>query len=197
MAETLLQQHPHANSNEGLRPLMSTSQPPSVPLPQTLAQCPITSPPAANLNFDDLLLLFPGYLRPPSSSPLDPALSVLCDVLSSGRTSRLFKRLVVPGKLLSVDAAESFPGDQMTTLLLLYGIPTPGTASQLRIIFLFYFFLAQMTSSLASACTLSLACRNSHLWHFVPHFGPPLLAGLLKPFLEWLRYGPVRQPQRR
>jgi predicted Zn-dependent peptidase len=87
--------------------------------------------------------LFPGYLRPPSSSPLDPALSVLCDVLSSGRTSRLFKRLVVPGKLLSVDAAESFPGDQMTTLLLLYGIPTPGTPSQLpRIFFVLLLFCA-------------------------------------------------------
>eukprot|EP00850_Spirogloea_muscicola_P007519 SM000038S14332 [mRNA] locus=s38:296161:300636:+ [translate_table: standard] len=67
-----------------------------------------------------------GHHRPAASSTDDPTISVISELLSSGRTSRLYKRLVLQRKALAADAGESYPGDLRPNLLLLSAIPLPG-----------------------------------------------------------------------
>eukprot|EP00850_Spirogloea_muscicola_P003544 SM000014S00332 [mRNA] locus=s14:767009:771792:- [translate_table: standard] len=67
-----------------------------------------------------------GHYRPAASSTDDPTISVISELLSSGRTSRLYKRLVLQRKALAADAGESYPGDLRPNLLLLSAIPLPG-----------------------------------------------------------------------
>ncbi|BFI30422.1 zinc protease [Marchantia polymorpha subsp. ruderalis] len=74
-------------------------------------------------------LYMEGYYRPSASSSDDPALTVVNELLSGGRLSRLYKRVVIPGKALSAQSVESFPGDKKPNLLLVYGSPTPGTST--------------------------------------------------------------------
>eukprot|EP00897_Mesotaenium_endlicherianum_P004136 jgi/Mesen1/3750/ME000204S03011 len=75
-------------------------------------------------------LYLEGYYRPSAASTDDPALSVLSELLSGSRSARLYKNLVVPGKVLSASASESFPGDKRACLLLLYGVPSDGSTSE-------------------------------------------------------------------
>ena len=71
-----------------------------------------------------------GYHRPNGQAPEDPAYTVLQDVLSGGRTSRLYKQLVEEEKALVVQAAPSFPGSKYASLFVLFGLPSGDTTPE-------------------------------------------------------------------
>lgn len=74
-------------------------------------------------------LYLEGYLRPNAASVDDPALSVLSLLLSGTRSSRFYKNLILPGKVLSVSADESFPGDKYQNLFLVSAFPAQGAST--------------------------------------------------------------------
>lgn len=68
-----------------------------------------------------------GYHRPDGNSPDDPIYDVISDVLSTGRTSRLYRDLVRDKKIAAtVGVFDGFPGSKYATLIVLRGIPSPG-----------------------------------------------------------------------
>ncbi|MBV9492648.1 MAG: insulinase family protein [Acidobacteria bacterium] len=68
-----------------------------------------------------------GYHRPSVSDPDDATYSVISMLLSSGRTSRLYKSLVRDKKIAAqASGFNGFPGDKYPNLFVLLGVPTPG-----------------------------------------------------------------------
>src|SRR5690606_14847805 len=70
--------------------------------------------------------VFVGYHRPSAYHADDPAFQVLSDVLSNGRTSRLYRALVETELALSANVISSFPGEKYPSLFVLYGVPSQG-----------------------------------------------------------------------
>lgn len=75
-----------------------------------------------------------GYHRPALTHPDHLVYKVINDLLSSGRTSRLFRALVRDKKLAAYSAGyEAFPGEKYPSLFILFGMPTPGhTNAEIR-----------------------------------------------------------------
>lgn len=69
-----------------------------------------------------------GYHRGSMNSPNDPVYNVLSSVLSQGRTSRLYKRLVETETALNVQATPSFPGKKHESLFVVFGLPNRGVS---------------------------------------------------------------------
>jgi predicted Zn-dependent peptidase len=68
-----------------------------------------------------------GYHRPEGTSADDLVYDVIADVLSSGRTSRLYRSLVRDKKIAAqAGAFNGLPGTKYPTLIVLRAIPTPG-----------------------------------------------------------------------
>lgn len=67
-----------------------------------------------------------GYHRGSMQSENAPVYSVLSDVLTEGRTSRLHKRLVEREKALNIQAVPSFPGEKYPNLFVFFGLPNQG-----------------------------------------------------------------------
>ena len=68
-----------------------------------------------------------GYHRPDANSPDDPTYDVIGDVLSTGRTSRLYRDLVRDKKIAAnAGAFVGFPGAKYPTLFVLRAVPSPG-----------------------------------------------------------------------
>jgi predicted Zn-dependent peptidase len=68
-----------------------------------------------------------GYQRPAIDHPDNATYQIIDAILTSGRTSRLYKSLVEDQQLaLSVQSANGFPGDRYPTLMLLYALTAPG-----------------------------------------------------------------------
>jgi len=68
-----------------------------------------------------------GYHRPDGTHPDDPVYEILARLLGSGRTSRLYRALVVEQQVAaSADADSSFPGDRDPNLMLLYAQTAPN-----------------------------------------------------------------------
>jgi predicted Zn-dependent peptidase len=68
-----------------------------------------------------------GYHRPSELHPDDAIYDVIQDVLSDGRTSRLYRSLVRDGKIAAAVAGfNGLPGSKYPHLFAFYGIPTPG-----------------------------------------------------------------------
>ncbi len=68
-----------------------------------------------------------GYHRPDSLSADDPIYDVIADVLSTGRTSRLYRDLVRDKKIAATAGVmNGFPGSKYPTLIGVLAIPTPG-----------------------------------------------------------------------
>ena len=67
-----------------------------------------------------------GYHKPGALDPDDAVYDVVGDLMTSGRTSRLYRALV-RDKKVAVDAAgfNGFPGQKYPNLFVFYGIPTP------------------------------------------------------------------------
>ncbi len=71
-----------------------------------------------------------GWHRPSNEHPDDAAYDVLQDVLSNGRTSRLYTELVETEQALQAQAIGAFPGDQYPTLFGVIGVPNQGIAPE-------------------------------------------------------------------
>jgi predicted Zn-dependent peptidase len=68
-----------------------------------------------------------AYHRPEGTSPDDPVYDVISDVLSNGRTSRLYRDLVRDKKIAAGAVAfNGLPGTKYPTLIVLRAVPTPG-----------------------------------------------------------------------
>jgi len=68
-----------------------------------------------------------AYHRPEGTSVDDPVYDVISDVLSRGRTSRLYRSLVRDKKIAAgAGAFNGFPGSKYPTLIVMQATPTPG-----------------------------------------------------------------------
>jgi predicted Zn-dependent peptidase len=68
-----------------------------------------------------------GYHRPAFDHPDDPVYAVMQDLLSSGRTSRLYRSLVRDKKIAAAASGfGGFPGVKYPGLFAFFGVPTPG-----------------------------------------------------------------------
>ncbi len=72
-----------------------------------------------------------GYLRPAVTHPDDAVYDAIADILSTGRTSRLYRSLVRDKKIAaSTGAFNGFPGSKYPNLMLVYAFPTPGHSNE-------------------------------------------------------------------
>jgi len=72
-----------------------------------------------------------AYHRPEGTSPDDPIYDVIADVLSGGRTSRLYRSLVRDKKIAAAAGAfNGFPGSKYPTLIVMRAVPTPGHTNE-------------------------------------------------------------------
>jgi predicted Zn-dependent peptidase len=72
-----------------------------------------------------------GYHRPAASHDDDAIYNAMADVLSRGRTSRLYRNLVRDKKIAAQTGAfNGFPGDKYPNLMIFYGISTPGHTNE-------------------------------------------------------------------
>ena len=68
-----------------------------------------------------------GYHRPAITHPDNAVYDIIGSLLSSGRTSRLYKSLVEQQRLaLSAQGYSGFPGDKYPNLMLFYALTAPG-----------------------------------------------------------------------
>jgi predicted Zn-dependent peptidase len=68
-----------------------------------------------------------GYHRPASTHPDSAVYDVISMLLSSGRSSRLYKSLVRDQKIAAAASGfNAFPGEKYPNLFTLYAVPTPG-----------------------------------------------------------------------
>jgi predicted Zn-dependent peptidase len=72
-----------------------------------------------------------GYHKPDVTHPDEPVYRALSDVLSNGRTSRLYRRLVRDEQsAVFVGAFPGYPGDKFPNLFIVYAIPAPGHTNE-------------------------------------------------------------------
>ncbi|MDX1501461.1 MAG: pitrilysin family protein [Thermoanaerobaculia bacterium] len=72
-----------------------------------------------------------GYLRPDVTHPDDAVYDAIADVLSTGRTSRLYRSLVRDRKIAaSTGAFSGFPGNKYANLMLAFAFPAPGHSNE-------------------------------------------------------------------
>jgi predicted Zn-dependent peptidase len=68
-----------------------------------------------------------GYHRPATGDPDDATYDAISDILSNGRTSRLYRKLVRDTKIAAGAAGfNGFPGDKYPNLFVVYAMTTPG-----------------------------------------------------------------------
>ena len=72
--------------------------------------------------------LLVGYHRGSMKSKDAPVYDVLADVLTGGRTSRLYEGLVETERMLQVQALPAFPGSKHETLFGFFGFPSRGVS---------------------------------------------------------------------
>ena len=71
-----------------------------------------------------------GYLRPAIDHPDNAVYDAIADVLSTGRTSRLYRSLVRDQKIAAQTGAfNGFPGNKYQNLMLAFAFPTPGNSA--------------------------------------------------------------------
>ncbi|MBW3564663.1 MAG: insulinase family protein [Acidobacteria bacterium] len=75
-----------------------------------------------------------GYHKPAANHPDNAIYNAISDILSNGRTSRLYRALVRDQQIAAVAAGfNNFPGDRYSNLFAFYGVPTPGhTPEEIR-----------------------------------------------------------------
>ncbi|WP_251954927.1 M16 family metallopeptidase, partial [Salinibacter ruber] len=69
-----------------------------------------------------------GFHRGSMQSEDAPVYDVLSDVLTGGRTSRLYESLVTEEKALQVQALPAFPGSKYDTMFGIFGVPNRGVS---------------------------------------------------------------------
>ena len=81
------------------------------------------------VNFPSQPWYLEGYHIPSLSDPDYPVYEVISELLSSGRTSRLYQSLVEEKQVaLSAQGFSGFPGDKYPNLMLVYALTSPGTS---------------------------------------------------------------------
>lgn len=71
-----------------------------------------------------------GYHKPPITHPDQEVYDAIDDVLTSGRTSRLYRSLVRDQRLaVSVQSFSGFPGDKYPNLWAVFVVPAPGVTT--------------------------------------------------------------------
>jgi len=90
-----------------------------------------------NVPFDAEPQLYVGYHKPTYPEREAYVLDVISGILSGGRTSRLYRRLVLEDQTaVSVASSSSFPGNRENNLFILYGQPRfPATPADLETAF--------------------------------------------------------------
>lgn len=72
-----------------------------------------------------------AYHRPAAGHPDDAVYDALADILSTGRTSRLYRRLVRDDQIAAFAGAfNGFPGTKYPSLMLFFGIATPKGSNE-------------------------------------------------------------------
>ncbi|HEX4020932.1 MAG TPA: pitrilysin family protein [Acidobacteriaceae bacterium] len=72
-----------------------------------------------------------GYHRPDYLDKDDSVYDAISDILSNGRTSRLYRSLVRDQKIAAdAEGFSGYPGDKYPNLFTLYAVPTPGHTPQ-------------------------------------------------------------------
>ncbi|MDH3746135.1 MAG: insulinase family protein [Acidobacteriota bacterium] len=72
-----------------------------------------------------------GYMRPAITHPDNAVYDAIADVLSTGRTSRLYRSLVRDKKIAAQTGAfNGFPGSKYQNLMLAFAVPTPGHSNE-------------------------------------------------------------------
>ncbi|MEL6496531.1 MAG: pitrilysin family protein [Cyanobacteria bacterium J06623_7] len=103
----------------------SQPQPPTV----TKVEPPQTQTKEVTVNFPSQPWYLEGYHIPALSDPDYIVYEVISELLSSGRTSRLYKSLVEEQQVaLSAQGFSGFPGDKYPNLMLVYALTSPGTS---------------------------------------------------------------------
>ncbi len=68
-----------------------------------------------------------GYHKPASDHPDSAVYNAIADIMSNGRTSRLYRSLVQNKQIAAVAAGfNDFPGDKYANLFAFYAVPIPG-----------------------------------------------------------------------
>ncbi|MBE9060148.1 pitrilysin family protein [cf. Phormidesmis sp. LEGE 11477] len=67
-----------------------------------------------------------GYHRPGVNDPDHVVYAIISSILTGGRTARLYKALVEPQIALDVGSANGFPGNKLSSVMLLYGLTAPN-----------------------------------------------------------------------
>ena len=81
------------------------------------------------VNFPSQPWYLEGYHIPSLSHPDYPVYEVISELLSSGRTSRLYQSLVEEQQVaLSAQGFSGFPGNKYPNLMLVYALTSPGTS---------------------------------------------------------------------
>lgn len=72
-----------------------------------------------------------GYFKPSSTHPDQPVFDAIDDILSNGRTSRLYRSLVQDKKIAVASASLSgFPGDKYPNLWIAYAVPAKDVSNE-------------------------------------------------------------------
>jgi len=72
-----------------------------------------------------------GYHKPAATDPEAPIYQAIVDVLSNGRTSRLYRSLVRDKQIaVAAQSYGSFPGDKFPNLFLVFAVPAPGRTNE-------------------------------------------------------------------
>jgi len=72
-----------------------------------------------------------GYHKPAATDPAEPAFDAISDVLTRGRTSRLYRLLVRDKQLaIAIQGGGAFPGAKYPHLFVLYAVPARGIKSE-------------------------------------------------------------------
>jgi predicted Zn-dependent peptidase len=92
---------------------------------------PQTAPREFVLELDSEPWYLEGYHRPGINHPDHVIYGMIDSLLTSGRTSRLYKTLVSDAQVaLNIGSANGFPGDKYENIFLLYGLTAPGNAPE-------------------------------------------------------------------
>src|SRR5581483_6103746 len=75
-------------------------------------------------------LYIEGYHRPDVRDPDDAVYEVMADLLSKGRTSRLYRSLVRDKRIALTAQGGSFPGGKYPTLFYFFAIPNQGQTAE-------------------------------------------------------------------
>jgi len=72
-----------------------------------------------------------GYHKGSATDPDDAVYDAITDVLSNGRTSRLYRSLVRDKQIaVAAQALGGFPGDKYPNLFIVFGVPARGHSNQ-------------------------------------------------------------------